>query len=222
MWCFSQMSQCPSDATVGRIWSHLMTLLLRVLLSGEHLIPEITRANLPSHVCIHQPNLKIKIRNHQLSHSRSLSPPLEPACVFEPHLWKKKKNCCTVPVLIREKTEKKVKVVAAWALCFRTLWRFYMNVWRVWEELEQWEVKKPQEEEEAQRNWVCVFCATGRIYHLWNWHGKKSTSSQDINIYFSLKSRSHLALDAFIICNHPFKKNYLNSPLNPRWQPRQA
>lgn len=61
------MSQYPSDSTVGRICSHLMTLLLRALLSGEHLIPEMTRANLPSRVCIHQPNLKIEIKNHQLS-----------------------------------------------------------------------------------------------------------------------------------------------------------
>lgn len=88
MWCFSEMYQNPSDSTVGHICSHLMTLLLRVLLSREHLIPEITRANLPSHVCTHQPNLKIKIKTHQLSHSRTLSPPLEPACAFEPHLWK--------------------------------------------------------------------------------------------------------------------------------------
>lgn len=152
MWCSSEMSQYPSDSTVGRICSHLKNLLLRVLLSGEHLIPEITRANLPSHVCIHQPNLKIKIKNHQLSHSRTLSPPLEPACVFEPHLWKK--NCC---ILIREKTGKKVKAVPAWAWCSRTLWRFHVNVWRVCEELKHSERWRSHRKRRRLRVTECVF-----------------------------------------------------------------
>lgn len=56
MWYFSQMlSQYPSDSTIGCICSHLMTLLLRVLLNGEQVIPEITLSNLPSHVCIKSP-----------------------------------------------------------------------------------------------------------------------------------------------------------------------
>lgn len=64
---------------------------------------------------------------------------------------------------------KEREVVAAWARSPRTKWGFYINVWRVggWGAGAQWEVKKPQEEEEAQGNWMSAFWVTGGIYRLW-------------------------------------------------------
>lgn len=119
----------------------------------QHLIPEITRANL-HFSCMHSPTefKNKKKKSPALSFSESKSSAGACLCLWTTSV--KKKTCCS---LRREKTEKKVKVVAAWALCSRTSWRFYINVWRVCEELEHSERWRSHRKRRKLRGTECVF-----------------------------------------------------------------